>query len=265
MESACIGSFAGLIILLLINGFDFEFTWFTLLMAALSALNGMLFTFCSFKALDYINLSLFSVFAMLGGMVLPFLQGILFYNEGFTLAKATCVIFICAALVCTIEKGEKKRGAIFYIGIFALNGMAGVISKIFTSSELPKASAAGYNIWIATLTVLLSGIAWFVLFLSEKREFSYQAKKLSKEQRNVRLFSYGVGALQGAVNKVANFLLVIALVYVDASVQYPMVTGGTMVVSTLLSCFGDKKPNKQEILSVGLAFVGMLLLFLIPA
>ena len=67
------------------------------------------------------------------------------------------------------------------------------------------------------------------------------------------------------VNKVANFLLVIALGYVDASVQYPMVTGGTMVVSTLLSCFGDKKPNKREILSVGLAFVGMLLLFLIPA
>ena len=265
MESACIGSFAGLIILLLINGFAFEFTWFTALMAALTALNGILFTFCSFKALDYINLSLFSLFAMLGGMVLPFLQGILFYDEGFTLAKGICVIFICAALLCTIEKGEKSKGAIFYIGIFVLNGMGGVISKIFTSSELPKASAAGYSIWIAAMTVLLSGVIRLGLFLSENQKFIHRTTGLNREQVKVRLYSYGVGTLNGAVNKVANYLLVIALVYVDASVQYPMVTGGTMIVSTLFSCFGDKMPNKREILSISLAFVGLLLLFLIPA
>lgn len=60
-------------------------------------------------------------------------------------------------------------------------------------------------------------------------------------------------------------MLVLALVHVDASVQYPMVTGGTMIVSTALSFFGDKKPNKGEILGVLLAFLGMLALFLIPA
>ena len=62
----------------------------------------------------------------------------------------------------------------------------------------------------------------------------------------------------------ANFLLVIALAHVDASVQYPMVTGGTMIVSTLLSFFGDKKPNWKEILSIVFAFLGMLALFIIP-
>jgi drug/metabolite transporter (DMT)-like permease len=264
MESACIGAFAGLIVLLIVNGFDFEFTWFTLLMALWATLNGMLFTFCAFKAFDYINLSLFSVFAMLGGMMLPFLQGIFFYDEGFTLAKAVCLCFICAALVCTVEKGEKKKGAIFYAGIFILNGMAGVISKIFTTSELPKASAAGYSIWIAATTVLLSGITWLSLSFQERRRTRYPTEKLFGEERNIRLQSYGIGALCGAVSRVANFLLVIALVYVDASVQYPMVTGGTMIVSTLLSYLGDKKPNKREILSVALSFIGMLALFFIP-
>ena len=67
MESAFIGSLAGLIVLLIINGFSFEFTGFTLLMALLAALNSILFTFCAFKSLDYINLSLFSLFSMLGG------------------------------------------------------------------------------------------------------------------------------------------------------------------------------------------------------
>lgn len=264
MESACIGSLAGLAVLLIVNGFAFEATWFTLLMACLSALNGIAFTFCSFKALDHINLSLFSLFAMLGGMVLPFLQGWLFYNEELTLAKGVCVLFVCAALFCTVKRSEQKRGAPFYVGVFVLNGMAGVFSKVFTESELPKASAAGYSVWIATMTALLSGTAWLVLFLTEKQRSPQKVEAVWREQRNTRLCSYGVGALHGAVNKVANFLLVIALMHVDASVQYPMVTGGTIVVSTVISCFGGKKPDKREILGVGLALIGVLLLFLIP-
>ena len=260
MEAACIGSFAGLIVLLAVNGFSFEFSAYTLLMSVLAALNGIAFTFCAFKALDYINLTLFSLFAMLGGMVLPFLQGIFFYGEGFTVAKGICVAFICAALLCTVERGEKKRGAIFYAGIFVLNGMSGVLSKLYTESTLPKASAAGYSIWIAVITVLLSGIAWLVLSLNEKR----RAEAAEQVSRKALWQSYGIGAMNGIINKVANFFLVIALLHVDASVQYPMVTGGTMIVSVVFSCFGDRKPNIKEIISVALAFLGMIALFAIP-
>ena len=262
MESACIGGAAGLIVLLFINGFSFSVTGFTVLMAALSAINSLLFTFCAFKALDYINLSLFSVFTMLGGMVLPFLQGILFYGEAFTLPKIICVIFICAALLCTVEKGEKKRGIFFYIGIFVLNGMSGVISKLYIESELPKLDAAGYSVWCAVAVVVLSGICWFVLSYKERKAQDSTAPKIEKP---ALWQSYGIGALQGSINRVANFLLVLALAHVDASVQYPMVTGGTMIVSTIISFFGEKKPSLREIISVVLAFSGMLALFLSPA
>ena len=262
MESACIGSFAGLLVLLLFNGFSFALTPFTLLMASLSAVNSLLFTFCAFKSLDYINLSLFSLFSMLGGMALPFLQGILFYNEGITLAKCVCVALICAALACTIEKGERKQGTVFYVGIFLLNGMSGVLSKIFSASDLPKTSAAGYSIWIAVCTIVLSAAVWSVLTLKDKKKGLEQDEK--KPTRKVLWQSYGIGAVYGAMNKVANFLLVLALAYVDASVQYPMVTGGTMIISTVICFFSDKKPTKKEMLSVVLAFVGMLALFFIP-
>ncbi|MBR2432837.1 MAG: hypothetical protein IKB23_07970, partial [Clostridia bacterium] len=80
----------------------------------------------------------------------------------------------------------------------------------------------------------------------------------------MKLSDTGVGVLNGITNRVANFLLVIALAHVDASVQYPMVTGGVMIVSTLICFFGKNKPSKKEILSVILAFVGMLALFVIP-
>lgn len=253
LESALIGSLAGLVVLVAINGFRFDLTPFTLLMALLSALISLGFTFCSFRALEHINLSLFSLFSMLGGMVLPFLQGILFYREGITLAKVVCFVFICVALLMTVTRGKGKKSAtVYYAGIFILNGMSGVITKLYTSAPFSKASAAGYSAWIAVCTAALSGLLLLMLFHGKKGKtpFTWRAG--------------GVCALHGIVGKIANFVLVIALAHVDASVQYPMVTGGTMIVSTLICFFGDRKPSKKEMLSVLLAFLGMLSLFAIP-
>ena len=258
MELSFVGSIAGLIVLLIINGIALEFSIFTLLMAIWSALNSITFTICAFKALDHINLSLFSLFSMLGGMTLPFLQGIIFYGEGFTLAKGVCIAFICVALACTVEKGEKKKGAPYYAGIFILNGMSGVISKIFTATNIAKTSVASFNAWICISAITLSAIAWTILTLAQKKTSVELPSKKSLLQ------SIGIGTLHGALNKVANFMLVIALLHVESSVQYPMVTGGTMIVSTIICFFGSKKPSKKEIISVALAFTGMLALFLIP-
>lgn len=43
-----------------------------------------------------------------------------------------------------------------------------------------------------------------------------------------------------------------------------MVTGGVMIVSTLICFFGKSKPSRKELLSVVVAFAAMLALFLIP-
>lgn len=259
MEISCIGSIAGLIVLLIINGVAIEFSPFSLLMALWSALNGIAFTIFAFKALDRINLSLFSVFSMLGGMALPFFQGIIFYGEGFTVAKGVCIAFICAALLFTVEKGEKTKGVPFYLGIFVLNGMAGVIFKIFTATDLPKTSVASYNAWICICTAVLSATTILVLTLAQKRKNAVDTA-LSKK---VLLQSAGIAALHGVLNKIANFFLVVALMHVESSVQYPMVTGGTMIVSTILCFFRAKKPTKRDVVSVVLSFLGMLALFLI--
>ncbi len=252
LEFTLVSSFSGLIILLMLNGLKLECTPFTLIMALLSSLNGFAFTFCGFKALNHINLSLYSLFSMLGGMTLPFVQGIAFYYEEITLAKLVCFVLITIALILTIDKGERKKGYIYYIGIFVLNGMSGVISKIYTSAQLPKASAAGYSILISICSFVLSLVFLFVL--SSKK---HNAPKLT-------LSSSIVSSLCGILNKIANYILVLALLHVDASVQYPMVTGGVMIVSTLICFFGDKKPSKKELVSVSVAFLGMLALFIIP-
>lgn len=250
LQFSLMSSTAGAIVLLLMNGLKIEFTWFTLLMAFLSALISFGFTFCSFRALGSINLSLYSLFSMLGGMALPFLQGIIFYGENITLAKILCFIVICVALLLTVERSQKKSGTIYYIGIFVLNGMAGVLSKIFTEAPYAKTSAEGYSVLIAVCTAAFAALLLLIIFRKG-------CLKLSKS-------ALGLASLGGITTRLANLWLVVALVHVDASIQYPMVTGGVMIVSTLICFFCKNKPSKREILSVLVAFAGMLCL-LIPA
>lgn len=256
LQFSLISSLAGLIVLLILNKFKLEFTPFTFAIAAIAALSGFGFTFCGFKALGKINLSLYSLFSMLGGMALPFLQGIIFYHEAFTLAKAICIVFIIAALLITVErkKGGDRSGIIYYVGIFVLNGLSGVLSKIFEAGSYEKTSARGYSILIALCSIVFSAIFLLALFLAKKKN---KAPKITPA-------SAGISAASGITNRIANLLLVIALAHVDASVQYPMVTGGVMIVSTVICFFGKNKPKKKELISIALAFLGMLALFIIP-
>lgn len=249
MQFTLISSITGLMALLCINGLKLEFTFFTLCMALLTCLVSFGCTFCTFKALESINLSLYSVFCMLGGMVLPFIQGIWFYGEAVTGTKIVCFVLLCIALGITVEKGKKRTGTKYYIGIFVLNGMMGVLSKIFSEAPFHKTSAAGYSILIAFCGICIAAAA--LLTVLKKEEVKPVAPGFA-----------GLASAAGIANKIANFILVIALAHVDSSVQYPMVTGGVMIASTTICFFGENKPSKKEVLSVLIAFVAMLVLLI---
>ena len=243
------GAVAGLVVLLAVNGFKWEFTPFTVLMASLAALDGMAFSFCSLKALGKINLSLYSLFSMLGGMVLPFCLGVFFFDEQFTVGKAICLVAVIAALLMSVEKGTAKGGTVYYIGVFVFNGLSGVISKFFQASELPKTSEAAYSVWTAVMTALISGV--ILAFVWKKSPLKLNAKAVVSMAGN------------GILNRVANFLLLLSLSYLPASVQYPMITGGVMIVSTLLGYFSPNKPKAREWIALALSFAGIMALVLI--
>ena len=133
LEYALTSALAGLVILILCNGFRLECTAFTLAMALLNVLVNLGYTLCSFRALEYINLLLYSVFSMLGGMALPFLQGVLIYGEPLTAGKIICVMLICAALTLTVRRGRPGRQVGWYAGVFLLNGGSGMLCKFYAA------------------------------------------------------------------------------------------------------------------------------------
>lgn len=240
-------SLAGLVILLIINGFRIEYTHFSMLMACITALDSIGYTYFSLKSLGRINLSLYSMFAMLGGMVLPFLAGI-GYGEELSAGKIICFVLIVVSLLLTVKKGEKKSGYIYYMGVFVLNGLSGVLSTVFQNSSYEKTSEAGYSILISVATFVIS--ACFLPFVRS------EGKRLTKKA----VFSMGG---YGVLCRVANYLLLIALAHIPASAQYPFVTGGVMIISTVICFFTPDKPSKREILGVAVSFAALLILMFV--
>lgn len=247
--STFIGSVVGFLCLAVINEFDFSFTPFALIWSFITAINSVLYSICSLKAMEKVNLSVYSLFTMLGGMMLPFIVGLAFYNEGMTVAKAICVAFVTAALLITVNWKKKTGAELYYFAIFIFNGMSGVLSKIYEDATLPKVSSGGYSLWIAIMSSVISLIGLIII-----------GKRLKKPSLQAILFSAGGGIF----NRVANFLLLIALAVLPASVQYPFVTGGVIIVSTAIAALTKQKPTKKEILAVCMSFIGILALILIP-
>lgn len=240
-------SLLGGIVLLVVNGFHLSSTTFTLILAFLTAINNLLCMVCGLKALGCANLSLYSLFSMLGGMVLPFAAGIIFYNENFSLNKGICLLFVIGSLLLTLQQDNNKGGGWYFAGIFVCNGMAGVLSKIYQEAPYVKANEASYSIWSSLLAAGLAGIFWLCL-----------------RERQVKITSRSILSMagSGALNKVANLLLLIALAHLPASVQYPMVTGGVIIVSTLFSYFTPQKPTRRELGAVVLAFIAIIFIVL---
>lgn len=255
------GGLIGFPLMLIINRFTFEYTHFTLLMALLKYIDGFLFSLCSLKALERVSLSVYSLFSMLGGMLLPLLAGVIFFDEIFTWGLGLCVVFVFAALLVTKSKNTgkkdetgkeepKKKGAwIFYLGIFVFNGMSGVLSAIFQKSSYPKTSSAGFSMLCGLVSLAITLV--ILIFMWGNRP------KISKK---AVLFS-SVGS---PINRVANWLLLVALVYLPASVNYTLVTGGTIVVSTLFSYLTENKPKWKEWVGVVLSLIGIAFLVFLP-
>ena len=238
----------GVIILLIINGFRVEYTHFTLICAIASALVSLFYSICSLKALAKINLSLYSLFAMLGGMVLPFIQGLIFYNEELTIGKIICFVLITVALSLTVNKDTNRGGWLYYIGIFVLNGLSGIVSTFFQKADYPKTNAESFSIWSAVVAVIISFVA-LVILRGKGKKPSFKA--------------ISIAVVGGTLSRLANYVLVIALAVLPATVQYPFVTGGVMIASTIIAAIVGQKPSKREILSVAISFIGILALVLI--
>lgn len=235
-------------LMLCINGFKMEWSWFSAGMALIRAAMDVVFGYCSIKALACANLSVYSTFSMLGGMLLPFVYGVAVASEPLTLPKILCCLLISLALFLTVERGKHSKKAIFYyFCVFALNGLYGVVAALHQNRADLAVDSQSFSAMSSLFTV---AIAIGVSLLTAKK-FPLLRKP---EVKFVGLF--------GACCGLGNLLLLIALLHVNASVQYPIITGGTMVVSTLICVMRKEKLGIRDYLATAIAFGATVLIIL---
>lgn len=234
------------VILFVLGGFRLHITWFSLLIAVLYASVCLLSSYAGLKAFGTANLSVYSIFMMLGGMLLPFAYGILFANEALSFAKALSILLICTAVGCSFEKGTEGKNAYrFYAAIFVLNGLVGVLSKIHLS--VPSLAVDSYS-FMATIQLALLVMCLFYCLITRQG--------IPKQSGKLYLCLSGYAVCNG----IGNLFCQIALTSLPASVQYPIITGGVMVFSTLISLVRREPIGGKTYLAAGLACLSTILI-----
>lgn len=106
---------------------------FGLIIGALSCFNLV----AQLKAYQCGDLSVFSLFLMLGGMIVPVFYGLIFLTESFATIYLVTVPLIVVCMILLISPQKFKKGRKYYflcIAVFVSNGAISVLSKRYSVS-----------------------------------------------------------------------------------------------------------------------------------
>ncbi len=248
LRFALYSSLAGVVILFVINGFRLHCSPFSLAVAFGYALICISTSFCSIRALGNADLSTYSVFCMIGGMLIPFLYGILACGEEARPLRFVCCALMAVSVVLSIGKGTVAGGALkYYLGVFVLNGTVGVLSKFHQSHPDIAVESADFLMLTKLLTIALC-----ILLLLRQKD-----RRLLPGWKAVAWASGYAG-----LNSVGNLLLLISLLHLPASVQYPTVTGGVIVCSTAIDLLTGRSFRPRKVISATVALAASVLMAL---
>jgi drug/metabolite transporter (DMT)-like permease len=247
------------------NGFALHVTSFSWLMALLLLLFCGGYALIGFKIIAMGDIAVYTMFLMLGGMMLPYFFGLLFLEEAFSYWRLIGLMLMVVAIALSSREGDKKdqkKGSLFFfllcMIVFCLNGGGSIVSKIH---QLPK------NVDRAVLSpvfVMMAGIIRVVIFSLIYLGIRLHDRRLPAERRpapvrlpvSVILIMLASSAVDGA----SYLLQLVGASHLPASVLYPMITGGSVVLTALAGwLFFKQKPSNRAIVGIVLCFVATLL------
>lgn len=260
-------SVIGTVLYLFVGGFRVEFSSISAFWAILLAVVMIPYYMIGIKVLTVGSLAIFSMFMMLGGMLVPFFYGVWFLRESVSVAQIIGTVLLTGFIVLqaitqtdsqdkNTEKQSTKTKLTFFVLcliIFFLNGLTGVIAKAHQLSEM-AVDEISFTVISCALTAIFSLVLLAFAFLRNSKEKSRQVMTSLKIKPLLSM------ALIGAATYTGNFLQLLAANDVPASVQFPLVSGGVIVLSALVSFFAFKeKLTAKEWISIGGAFVATVL------
>lgn len=266
-----LSGFATGLIFLCINGFSLNVTPLSFLIAVGIALLCLGYSLLGFRIFSMGNFAVYTMFLMLGGMLLPFLYGLIFLGDAQDLSPVSLVMRIIGVVLLIVSmlfgitdskdgnrKTDKKTRILFVslcILVFFMNGFVSILSKLHQIEDIyPTVDNNSFVFLTNTINGMFSGFALFLVTLIKK-----EPPKLAIGFKPWMLCSAVV--VYALCNGVSYLLqLLAAESTMPASVQYPMLTGGSVVLTALAGyLFFHETQSRRALMGTIIAFAATFL------
>ena len=213
----------------------------------------MCYTIVGFHLLKSGTMAMYTLFLMSGGMVAPYVFGLLFLDEPFLPLRMAALILILSGIVLSNVGNKKtdKRQLILCIAVFILNGFASIVSKLHQIE--PE-----FKTLTATEFVMLGGFIKFVfggaLYCTTKKQSERQIS------RHSFLFPATIIFCSALAGGTSYLMQLHSAAVLPATVLYPFITGGSVVFSSLAGVFlFRERLSKNLIMGIILCFLGTIM------
>ena len=226
-----------------INGFLIEITAYSSIMAAMMAFVCFYYILLGQQILKVSQVTVYTLFLMLGGMCVPYVWGAVFLHEQLTAFRIIGLVVIAAALILmNLSERPPKKQILMCVAVFFLNGLCSVISKEHQISANETVSASGFVMLTGAATALFG----LVGIIAERMK-GHSSELISGGA------GFGTVALSAVIGGASYLLQLLGAERIPATVLYPMLSGGSIALSVLTGwVFFREKPAKK--LWIGMVF-----------
>lgn len=227
-----------------------KFSFYTLCLGLVFGLVTSLSNFFKLTALSKGPMHI-TVLITSSSMIISALSGALFFNESFSIGKAIATVmligFICISLGRSENTEIKKGWGIICIVTFLLQGIIGILQKLHQSSQYKDE---------------------IFLFLASAFLFSFAfSAMLSGGMKKERMFGkkqYIFAGVCGLCTFLMNFLNLKLSGILPSQIFFPLVNGGAIVITSIVSVFFFKeKMTKTQLVGLVGGFCSLILICLL--
>lgn len=240
-----------------ISGSGLNFAPYILLMALIYTVLMLVAHIAYIKAVSIGDFAI-SSFMYSCGFVIPAIVGALIYHENITVSQIIGLIVLIASFVVgSLRRTGGKTGNLWlFLSISAMlaSGAIGLLQKVYSHS-IYKADLDS----LLTPAFLLMSVVSAILAFTKVEPTTALATTANENYKEnlLVLFAFLLGVVVLAQNK-TNLFLSGAL---DSMITFPVINGGTVVVSALCDFFIlKKKPDLRKIISIFMGIIAIILI-----
>lgn len=276
---AVYGKAVSAVLFLIIIPFTVKIYWgnsYTVLVGVVHAVLNLIITLVGIRVLSVGSVAFYTIAMMIGGMAVPVVFGVFLFSDGFGWMRGLAFVLIAAAVVLTAGGERKKptlKAVIMYVILFLCNGFIGVFTALHTNIWGKGIPDVTFMFGASVVAVACYMPAMLIIWLCEKRRKT--CEPVTPENTPVKTYSdlgtagkifYRLSSVfAGIAGSLGNYLIVMgtAAEGIGSVVTFPLVTGGTILFTTLLSLiFYREKPKIKQWIGIVLIPVALVIFIL---